>query len=624
MLEKIRDGSQGIVAKSILGVVILSFALAGIGSYLGGSNEIAAAVVNGTNISNEKLEQKFQQERSRLESQFGEMFKAISADNAYMARIRQNVLERLVADELIMQMADKMSIRVGNEEIKQAIIKMPEFQVDGIFDNDRYLNQIRRAGYRVEQFREILRIDMTRQQLMRSLIATDFILENESTSTALLEQQRRDIKYIEVNSQSFLDNIEIDDSKVTDYYDLNNGQFKTQEQVSLQYIELKVSDLLSQVTVTDEAVKAAYDENIEQYQTEARRKVAHILIASTDDDAGDKAKAQTLLDKINSGEDFAAIAKTSSDDTFSGENGGDLDWIEPGVMDPAFDTAAFALVQDQVSALVKTSFGYHIIKVTDLEEQTTKAFTDVAESIRQELLANEAKEQFFEVQQQLADLSFEVPDTLDEAASAIGVKVQSTPLFTRANVPTALSNPAVLAAAYSDTVLVEGVNSDVIEITPDHHMVIRVTEHQPSEIKPLEQVKEQIVSLLKNQEAAEVAKVTAQEYLASWNANTEIADVKVIEKKAVARRTQDIDPAIVAAAFSLAKPMDAKFSNTLVSTNNGQAIVSLTGVNTVEDVKESLAAVVSRLERSQSDATYRSFIKSLINDSDVVYPAPEA
>lgn len=621
MLEKIRDGSQGVVAKTILGVVILSFALAGIGSYLGGSNEVAAAIVNGSEISNAQVEQKFQQERSRLEQQFGEMFKAISSDNAYMSRIRQGVLERLIADELISQMAAKMGLRVGNEEIKQAIFKMPEFQIDGVFNNDRYLSLVRRAGYRVEQFREMLRIDMTRQQLMKAVVGSDFVLESEVLATALLEQQKRDIRYIELKTEDFNADIAIEEQQVNDYYDLNSGQFKTQEQLSLQYVELKVSDLMAQVTIADDAVKAAYEANIEQYQTQARRKLSHILIEATDDDAADKAKAQQILERLNAGEDFAQLAKTASDDTFSGENGGDLDWVEPGVMDPEFDLTAFGLEKGQISDLVKSSFGYHIIKVTDFEAQTTKPFEEVADNIRQELATAEAKEQFFEVQQQLADVSFEVPDSLEETATAIGTAVQESEMFTRANVPASLNFPDVLAAAYSDAVLVDAINSEVIEISPDHHMVIRVKAHKPSEIKPVSEVKEQIIGMLKNQKAVELAKETAQKYLASWNEGVEISDVTVSEQKGLTRTSREVDPAIVTAAFGLAKPADDQFANIAVATANGQAVISLTGVTEASEVSEQLTPVLSRLERSQSDASYRSFIESLKNDSDISYPA---
>jgi len=620
MLEKIRDGSQGIVAKSILGVVILSFALAGIGSYLGSSTAVPAAVVNGVEISSAELEQQFQQERSRLQNQFGEMFQAISSDNAYMARIRQGVLERLVADQLIEQMAQKMGLRVGNDEIKQAIVTMPEFQVDGQFDNDRYLSLIRRAGYRVEQFREKLRLDMTRQQLMTAVIGTDFVLENESIATATLEQQLRDIRYIELKTQDFNHDIAISEQQISDYYELNNGQFKTQELVSLQYVELKVADLMDQVSVNDDAIQTAYEENIAQYQTDARRKVSHILIAASGDDAADKSKAQSVLDKLNAGAEFAQLAKELSDDSFSGENGGDLDWIEPGVMDPEFERAAFALTKGQVSPLVKSEFGYHVIKVTDLEPQVTKPLAQVTDAIRLQLEQAEAKELFYEAQQQLADLSFEIPESLDEAASSIGATVKETELFSRANVPATVNFAAVVTSAFSEAVLVDAVNSDVIEVTPDHHIVIRLKEHQPSEIKPQSDVSAQITSILAYQKSTELVKTTAQQFLTSWNEGKEVADQAVSQQSALSRQSRDIDPAIVKAAFSLAKPADGKFANILVTTTNGQAIVSLTGVSDATDLTAQLPNVLTRLQRLQSDTNYRSFIQSLRLEGSVTYP----
>jgi len=621
MLEKIRDGSQGVVAKSILGVVILSFAFAGIGSYLGSSSYAPAAVVNGVEISSSDLEQQFQQERSRLQNQLGENYQLISSNNAYMAQIRQSILDRLVAEQLIEQMAQKMGLRVGNDEIKQAIFDMPEFQVDGQFDNDRYLSLIRRAGFRVEQFREKLRVDMTRQQLMTAVIGTDFVLENESLATATLEQQLRDIRYIELKAQDFTNDVVITEQQINDYYELNNGQFRTQEQLSLEFVELKVTDLMSQVTVSDDMVEAAYQENIAQYQTDARYKVSHILITATDDDTADKAKAQSILDQLTSGADFAQLATELSDDSFSGENGGDLDWIEPGVMDPEFERAAFALAKGQVSGLVKSEFGYHLIKVTDLEEQVTKPLSEVSDAINLQLQENEAKELFYEAQQQLADLSFEVPESLDEAASAIGSVVKTTQLFTRANAPAAVNFAGVISSAFSDQILIDNVNSDVIEVTPDHHMVVRLKEHQPSEIKPLNEVSAQITVILTNQNAAELVKKKGQEYLTNWNEGNEIADQAVSELAGVSRDSRDIDPAIVKAAFSLAKPVEGKFANVLVTTVSGQAILSLTGVNEAQDTSDNLASVLSRLERLQSDANYRSFIEALKLEGDVTYPA---
>jgi len=620
MLERIRDGSQGVVAKAILVLVILTFAFAGIGSYLGGSNEVAGAIVNGKTITAAQVEREFQQERNRLQQQFGEMFQAIANDATYMARVRQGALDRLVANELIEQTAANMGLRVGDDEIKQAIRDMKEFQTDGQFDNDRYLSLVRQSGYRVEQFREMLRIDMTRRQLLATLVSSDFTLGNEANAIAKLEQQLRDIRFIEVNATDFLGDIEISTEEISEYYDLNSGQFMTQETLSLEYVELKVADLIAKVSVTDAQVEANYNENLSQYQTDPRRRVSHILFEFGDDEAAAKANAEAALAQLNGGADFAALAKELSTDTFSGENGGDLDWIEAGMMDAEFDKAAFALNKGEMSKVVRAEFGFHILLITDSEEVVTKALSEVSESIKLALLNDEAKELFYELQQQLADLAFEVPENLTEAAESIESTVKSTELFSRATAPELMRSQAVMTAAFSDPVLFEDVNSDVIELTPEHHIVVRKKVHHASEIKPLTQVTSAIEERLKAQKSQELAKDKAQQYLEAWNKGEQIADATVVEKADVSRSNRDIDPAIVNAAFKLAKNSEGASNNDLVSTASGEAIVTVVAVKDAADVTDALASVLQRLERSNADVTYRAFIDSLKNVSDIQYP----
>lgn len=620
MLEKIRDGSQGVVAKAILVVVILSFALAGIGSYLGGSNDVAGAIVNGKAITSAQVEQEFQQERNRLQQQFGEMFQAVANDETYMASVRKNALERLIAQELLQQTAAKMELRVGDEEIKQAIRNMKEFHIDGVFNNDRYQSLLRQNGYRVEQFRDMLRSDMTRRQLISTLITSDFTLANEANAIAKLEQQARDIRFIEVNASDFAADVEVSPEQINEYYELNSGQFQTQETLSLEYVELKVDDLMTKVSIEDAQVEANYQENLVQYQTDPRRRVSHILFEFGDDEAAAQASAEAALAQLSGGADFAALAKEISHDTFSAENGGDLDWIEAGVMDPEFDKAAFALAKGEMSQVVRSEFGFHILLITDAEDVSTKAFDDVKDDIKQELLTEAAKELFYELQQQLADIAFEVPENLTEVALAVETSVKETALFTRATPPEVAQNPEVLNAAFSDPVLLEEVNSEVIEITPDHLIVLRKKEHNPSEVKALSDVTDVISERLKAQKAQALAKEKAQEYLATWNNGEEVADVTVVEKAGILRTNRDIDPAIVSAAFKLAKPTNGSSASELVTTAAGEAIVALTTVKEATDVSDSVATIIERMERSNADVTYRAFIQSLKDASDIQYP----
>merc|ERR1712173_559235 len=181
-----------------------------------------------------------------------------------------------------------------------------------------------------------------------------------------------------------------------------------------------MGDLKDRVSVDEEAVRTYFENNLGSYGKEEERRVSHILIEAGDDADAAKAKAESLKAELDNGADFAALAEANSDDTFSAENGGDLDFITPEMMDPAFDEAAFALQNvGDVSDVVETEFGFHIIKLTDLKEAQVKSFDEVAGEIRDTLLYDAAMEKYFELQNTLAEIAFEVPDTLEDAANAV-------------------------------------------------------------------------------------------------------------------------------------------------------------------------------------------------------------
>jgi peptidyl-prolyl cis-trans isomerase D len=427
MLERIREGSQGTTAKVILTLVILSFALAGIGSYLGQPTETPVATVNGKEISQMSFARAYENERGRLEQQFGEYFSQIASDPAYTARMREGVIQRLVQQELQMQLAQDLGLRVSDEAIKKEIRNIPAFQIAGQFNNDRYLQVIRQMNYQPDSFRDYLREEMTLNQLASALIATDFTLENELAATLELQNQLRDIQSVTLSATNFKNDVTVSDEDINDYYQLNQNEFMAPEMVALEYIELKGSEMPLQEAVTESEIAANYEENKALYMEPERRRVAHILIENLDDDAAAKAEAEAILASLKSGADFAKLAAEKSDDIVSGEIGGDLDWIERDIMEPAFEEAAFALENvSDISDVIKTDFGYHIIKLTDYEAEQIKELAAVSDNIRAQLELDKRLNQFYEVQTQVADLAFEVADSLEDAAEVAGVEVKST------------------------------------------------------------------------------------------------------------------------------------------------------------------------------------------------------
>ncbi|GGB63902.1 SurA N-terminal domain-containing protein [Shewanella inventionis] len=625
MLEKIREGSQGVVAKTILVLVILSFAFAGVSSYLGSNTGIPAAIVNGEEVSASDLENAFQNERSRIEQQLGEMFNALAADDNYMNGIKQGVLDRLVADKLIDQAANKLGLRVSDEQIKRAIIEEPAFQTDGKFDNDRYLAVLRQLGYQTTSFRNMMRVDMTRRQLLNAIVGSEFVLDGEAKQLAQVQGQTRDIRYLVVDSTPYLASVSVSDEEAQTYYDANLAQFMSPEQVSLEYVELNVADMAKSSQTTDEEVKAYYDEHQSQYQTPEKRLAAHIFVAATDDDDADKAKADAIVAKLNTGEDFAEVAKTDSDDQLSAQQGGQLDWFEQGVMDAAFDEALFALQQDQVSPVVKSEFGYHIIKLLDLQASQATAFADVKAKIVAQLQEKKALDVFYGLQSKLADTSYEIPDTLVDTAQAVGGKVQTTALFSRDNVPAKFNNPELIKAAFSDQVLASGMNSDVIELAPNHVVVIRMKQHNMAGTMAFADVKAGIVERLKQDKANESAREKAAQYMAELKAgNDTLTDATLTALHKLGRFNQEIDQAITDKAFKIAAPAANSVTIDTAALATGYAVIVLDKVNEAEGINDNLINTLKqRLAPQYSEADYRAVIATLKADAEIEYPVVE-
>lgn len=623
MLEKIREGSQGVIAKSILVLVILSFAFAGVSSYLGTSTDVPAAVVNGDEITANELEQAFQNERGRLEQQLGEMFDALAADDNYMNGIKQNVLDRLISDKLISQAAEDLGLRVSDEQIKQAILNEQAFQTDGVFDNDRYLAVLRQLGYQTTSFRNMMRVDMTRRQLLTALVGSEFVLDGEAKQLAEVQGQTRDIRYLVVDSTPFLASSTVSAEEIKAYYESNLIQFMSQEKVSLEYVELDVADLAKGIETSVDDARAFYEDNQQQYQTPEKRLAAHILFASGDDSA-DEAKAEAALAKLQAGEDFAAVAKSDSDDQFSAEQGGQLDWFEQGVMDPAFDSALFALSTGEYSQIVKSEFGYHIIKLLDVESGAAAPFDDVQDKIIADLQNKKAVDEFYSLQSVLADTSYEIPDTLDETAKALGVEVQSTALFSRDNAPVNLNTPALIKAAFSDDVIGSGMNSEVIELAPNHVVVIRLLQHKDAGTLPLTEVSSSIEARLLQDKANFAASEKANEYLAQLKVGTEITEVAVATKEKLARFNQDIDQAISTKAFKMAAPDAGASSFDTAALANGYAVIALDKVNDAEGIDANIVeSIKQRLVPQYSEADYRSVVAALKAKATVEYPVAE-
>ncbi|MFM5842640.1 peptidylprolyl isomerase [Aeromonas sanarellii] len=627
MLDKLREGAQGKVAKVILGLIILSFALAGVGSYLNGPARTAPATVNGNDISAPALENAYRNERARMEAQMGEAFNQLAANPDYMKQFRRGVLDRLIDQALIDDKARSLGLRVSDEQIKQAIVAMPEFAEEGKFSNDRYLQLIRRAGMTPEMFRDSLRQDMVRQQLMGAVLGSEFALKGEAEQLDRLYNQTRDLRLVRLAASAYVDGVEVSDAEIEQFYKTNSGRFMNDEKVKVDYLLLDAANLGKNIKVTEQDAQDYYDQHQDLFQRAERRQVAHILIPFGKDEKAAEQKAEAVLAKAKAGDDFAALAKAESSDTFSAKKGGELDWFEKGVMDPAFEQAAFALAKaGDLSAVVKSPFGFHIIKLLAVEPAKTKPFADVKSDTIARLQSDKAKEQFFAEQQKMADSSFENPDSLDLTAETMGLKVVSSDYFSQADAPAPLSDPKVLSVAFSEQLRDDNTNSDVIELGDGKALVLHIMGHQPKAAKPLAEVKEQVIAAIKHDKASEVARGKAQGLLDKLRAGESIeADLaalglKVETHKGVARFAQEMDQNLVAQAFRMPHPKDGKPSVELVTEANGdRAVVALDRVNLIKEPSQMVSLLQGQLGQGKAQADYKSLIDELRKAAKIEY-----
>lgn len=568
MMDRLREGVNSIAVKIILGLIILSFVFAGVGSYIVGGSNNSAAKVGNVEIGRGEFEQAYQNERNRMQAQLGDYFSNLLADPSYVESFRKSVLDRMVNDLLLEQHAESLGLRVSDTQVRTMILEMPQFQVDGKFDQEIYQAALRRAGFSADSFAEYLRRDLVRNQLITAIQGSDFSLPGEVEAQSKLLTQTRDIKKVTLSLADFSAKAELSEEEINEYYQLNPESYTRPEQVKVAYVELSAQKLKENIEISDEQAEKYYQEHIDKYSSEEQRRVSHILI-----EGDDEAKAQAILDELNAGADFAALAEEKSDDFGSASEGGSLGWIERDVMDPSFEEAAFALKNvGDMTGLVKSDFGYHIIKLDELKDSVAKSYQEVAEEVKQELRDQQAVDQYYALQSELEKVAFEYPDSLDEAAKAISAKIETTDFISQVDAPELLNAPAVLQAIVSPEVKEDGLNSEVIEVAPEHVVVVRVEDSRNETVLPLEQVRADVTKSLANVKGEQAAIELAQNL---------VAELKQGKQELLAEsglsfgemETLDRSSPFADVVFSMAKPVDGEKEFAQAKDLNGDVVV---------------------------------------------------
>ncbi|MDH0730087.1 SurA N-terminal domain-containing protein [Pseudomonas sichuanensis] len=612
MLQNIRDNSQGWIAKTIIGLIVVLMALTGFEAiFQAATHSQDAAKVNGQTISQNELSQAVDMQRRQLMQQLGKDFDPALLDEKML---REAALKGLIDRKLLLQGAEDAKFAFSEAALDQLILQTPEFQVDGKFSAERFDSVIRQMGYGRMQFREMLAQEMLIGQLRTGLAGSSFVTDKQVEAFARLEKQTRDFAALTFKADPAA--VKVSDDEVKAHYDQHAKEFMTPDQVVIDYIELKKSAFFDQVKVNDDELKALYDKEIANLGEQ--RHAAHILIEVNDkaSDAQAKARIEEVQQRLNKGEDFAKLAKEFSQDPGSASTGGDLGFAGPGVYDPAFEQALYKLNKDQVSDPVRTEFGYHLIKLLGVEAPDVPSFASLKDKLTRELKTQQVEQRFVEATKQLEDAAFEASD-LAQPAQDLGLKVHTSAPFGREGGEGITANRAVIQAAFSEEVLEEGANSNGVELDPETVVVLRVKEHRKPEQMPLEAVAKNISEHLAKEKATAELKGKADKLIAGLRDGSIKAASQSWKVQEAATRGQDgIDPAELQAVFRLGKPAskDQPVYGSVVLGDGSLVVLQLKGVNegaaATDEEKAQIRRYLASRAGSQDFAAYRKWLES--------------
>lgn len=612
MLQNIRDNSQGWIAKTIIGIIVMLLALTGFDAiFNAASNSRNAAEVNGEEISLDELNQAMNMQRRQLAQQLGGDFDPSLLDDKL---VRESSLRALIDRALLLQGAQNAEFAFSESALDQLILQTPEFTVDGAFNAARFDQVIQQMGYTRLQFRELLKQEMLIGQLRAGISGSGFVTDEQIEAFARLEQQTRDFATITLPADAAA--VEVSDDEARKYYEENTGRFRSPEQVVLEYVELTKDSFFDQVEASDEEVEQLYQQRIANLAEQ--RRAAHILVeADGSGDADAKAKIEGIAKRLTEGEDFAALAKEMSEDPGSASEGGDLGFAGPGVYDPAFEEALYELEKGQVSAPVRSDFGWHLIKLLGVQSPEVPTLESMKPELVRELKAEQVEQRFVEASKQLEDTAFESSD-LVQPAQELGLSVQTTEAFGREGGADGIAaNRQVIQAAFSDEVLIDGANSSVIELDPDTVVAVRVKEHLQPEVLPFDEVKVDIIAQLKRSKATEQAQEAGEQLIASLREGGGETDREWQAVEAAARNQEGVEPAVLQQVFRMAKPQasEAPTYGSVTLPGGDFVIVRLTGVSEPkadlsEEDKQNYRRFLASRSGQQDFAAYRQMLQA--------------
>ena len=604
MLGLIKKKFKGWIAYAVIGIITIPFAMFGIQSYFQSTNNPTIATVDGQDITSVQYIRLFTQESRRLQQELGENY-----NSEIEKRLKIAVVNLLIDNILLDEFAKDAGLAVVTEEILLAINNNNQFYVDEVFSNELYQRLLARQGISPSEYELDQQKILIRDQIRNNLLDSNLITDAQVKQLTELDNQQRKLSYIVIKDDDFVNQIVINENQVLDYYENNKEQFLSPFQIKVNFVELIADQVVISDNFTDDDLLSIYDDNIALFVEKEKRKAQHILV-------DDKSLATSLLEKINAGEDFAEIAKLNSIDTGTKDKGGDLGYFEIGVMVPEFEDVVFSLDIGEVSKVIQSDYGYHIIKLNDVIAKNTKSFVDVREELEDIYRNREKSKELNRLQEEFANVAYE--QTIDDLAREFSLDLQSSEFFT---INSDLYDPIFVNSAYSDVVLVEGYNSDVLKIG-DNFIVLNLADTIEQKQKTFVEVKDEINDILRKEKLTKFVDDLSAKLVTSLSYNSEYANNFIADNNLKwsdyvwVNRNSDMPFSITKIAYKIPKPINN--NSVYVSQRVDYSNTLLLELKDIKQVATENNKQIGRIYSIQElNEWFKSFVKSLRDEADI-------
>ena len=604
VMEKLNGASNSIVWKFVLGLVAVSFVLSGVAGYVLTQTDTSAVKINGEEVSQQLFQQQYNDEYQRLSQQLGAQFAAVADTPEFINGVRQNVLNRLIDQELLRQYVEELKMSVSDNRVKQHIVSTPTFQVDGKFSNESYQQILRMNGLSADAYAEHVREGLRLEQLQTGLSDTEFTVPVQQEEFARLFFQQRKLRLATLPLSKEINKQSVSEQEVSDFYHSNKDTFMVPETVKVQYIDLTAAEVEKSVQVTEVEVAQYYQDNKAEF-SKGEQRLAHIQLTN-------EKEAQEVYQALQNGADFVEQAKNKSVDKVSAELGGDLGWLSSADLPSAFANSSIGLNIGQYSEPLKVDNTYHIIKVLD-SKSVVLPLSEVKERIEAQIRRDLLAGHFSAAEKQMAEKAFENQSSLQAAADAAGVKVQESDYFSRTSVPAELNFPAVISAVFDSDISQGGTNSESMNVGEYHSIVVRVVDHKAAGIRTLEEVKTEIETDLKRQKAEKSVLTQAENLVNQLNHEQQAAKSGLsFNETQTWIYADNQEPVLTDTVFAMPKPDKDKILYQAAKADNGDiVIIALESVEDGKPEEQARLQLDTVVARTQQTDLQNNLLKSL-------------